>query len=55
VYGLSGALSFRIDDKDATLLPGESLFIKRGIVHSFGNQPKRPPPACPCSLRGGWG
>jgi quercetin dioxygenase-like cupin family protein len=37
VYGLSGKLTLRLDDKEAVLSPGGSLFIKRGVVHDFRN------------------
>jgi quercetin dioxygenase-like cupin family protein len=37
VYGLTGALTLRIDGEDVVLEPGQSVFIKRGIVHRFRN------------------
>jgi quercetin dioxygenase-like cupin family protein len=37
VYGLAGALTLRIDGEDVVLEPGQSVFIKRGIVHGFRN------------------
>jgi quercetin dioxygenase-like cupin family protein len=37
IYGLSGASTWRVDGEDIVLKPGQSAFIKRGIVHSFRN------------------
>jgi quercetin dioxygenase-like cupin family protein len=37
VYGLSGTLTFRIDGQDVAIGPGQSAFIKRGVVHGFRN------------------
>jgi quercetin dioxygenase-like cupin family protein len=37
VYGLAGALTLRVDGEDVVLEPGQSVFIKRGIVHGFRN------------------
>jgi quercetin dioxygenase-like cupin family protein len=37
VYGLSGTLTFRIDGRDVAVGPGESVFIRRGVVHGFRN------------------
>lgn len=37
VYGLSGVLNFRVGGEDIALGPGQSLFIKRGVVHGFSN------------------
>jgi quercetin dioxygenase-like cupin family protein len=42
VYGLEGTLTFRIDGKDVALAPGQSVFIKRGVVHSFRNDGELP-------------
>jgi quercetin dioxygenase-like cupin family protein len=36
-YGLAGASTWRVDGRDVVLEPGQSLFIKRGIVHAFRN------------------
>jgi quercetin dioxygenase-like cupin family protein len=33
IYGLSGTSTGRIDGKDVDLAPGETVFIKRGVVH----------------------
>jgi len=37
VYGLAGTLRYTIEGKVVDLLPGESLFIRRGEVHGFNN------------------
>jgi quercetin dioxygenase-like cupin family protein len=42
VYGLSGVSNWRIDGRDIELKPGESVFVKRGIVHSFRNDGPAP-------------
>jgi quercetin dioxygenase-like cupin family protein len=42
VYGLSGVMSFRIDGRNLTLAPGESLFVPRGVVHAFSNDTQAP-------------
>lgn len=42
IYGLSGVSTWRIDAKDIDVAPGESLFIKRGVVHGFVNRSPRP-------------
>jgi quercetin dioxygenase-like cupin family protein len=42
VYGLEGTLTFRVDGKDVALAPGQSVFIKRGVVHSFRNDTQQP-------------
>jgi quercetin dioxygenase-like cupin family protein len=42
VYGLSGVSTWRVDGKDLELKPGQMLFIKRGIVHSFRNEHAEP-------------
>lgn len=38
VYGLEGVTTFRIDGRDVMIGPGDSAFIRRGIVHSFRNE-----------------
>ena len=38
VYGLAGISSWRIDGKEIDIGPGESVFIKRGVVHGFTNR-----------------
>jgi quercetin dioxygenase-like cupin family protein len=42
VYGLSGTMTFRVDGQDIDVSPGETVFIKRGIVHSFINNSGAP-------------
>lgn len=37
VYGLVGTIGFRVDGQDLVVGPGQSLFIRRGIVHGFSN------------------
>ena len=37
IVGLMGVTTWRVDGKDIELLPGQSLFIKRGMVHGFRN------------------
>ena len=37
VVGLMGVSTWRVDGLDIALEPGQSIFIKRGIVHAFGN------------------
>ena len=42
VYGLSGALNWQIGDEDIAVGPGQSAFIKRGVVHGFINKTQEP-------------
>lgn len=42
VYGLSGISRWRVDGEDIDLRAGQSLFVKRGIVHSFRNDTQEP-------------
>jgi quercetin dioxygenase-like cupin family protein len=37
IYGLAGASTWRLEGRDIVLKLGQSLFIKRGIVHAFRN------------------
>src|SRR5437868_10800937 len=37
IYGLSGILTFTVDDKTIDIEPGETCFIPRGAVHGFDN------------------
>jgi quercetin dioxygenase-like cupin family protein len=37
IYGLAGALTFDIGDRHVTLMPGQTAFIPRGVVHGFRN------------------
>ncbi|MBR0896031.1 cupin domain-containing protein [Bradyrhizobium tropiciagri] len=52
IYGLSGVSTWRIAGKDIDLGAGETLFIKRGIVHSFTNRSDGPA-SCLCMLSPG--
>ncbi|MGL4289006.1 MAG: cupin domain-containing protein, partial [Phreatobacter sp.] len=52
VYGLSGSLRFRIEGQDVDLGPGQSAFIKRGVVHGFSNVTEAPA-TCLCVLTPG--
>jgi quercetin dioxygenase-like cupin family protein len=42
IYGLNGTMTFRIDGKDIEIAPGKTVFIRRGIVHSFTNNSGAP-------------
>lgn len=37
VYGLAGTSTWRVEGRDVAVGPGESLFIRRGVVHGFRN------------------
>ena len=37
IIGLMGQTTWRVDGKDIVLTPGQSIFIKRGVVHGFRN------------------
>jgi quercetin dioxygenase-like cupin family protein len=52
VYGLTGALTWRIDGQDIVTKPGQSVFIKRGIVHGFRNDTQEAA-TCLCILTPG--
>ena len=52
IYGLSGTTTFRIDGKDIDLKSGETVFIKRGVVHGFANRTAAPS-TCLCFLSPG--
>lgn len=52
IYGLAGTTTWRVDGGDIDLAPGETVFIKRGVVHGFTN--RTPEPAtCLCTLSPG--
>jgi quercetin dioxygenase-like cupin family protein len=51
-YGLTGALIFRVAGQDVVLNPGQSVFVKRGVVHSFRND-TREAASCLCILTPG--
>jgi quercetin dioxygenase-like cupin family protein len=38
VYGLEGTITFKVDGAEHAVGPGDTLFIKRGIVHGFDNR-----------------
>ena len=42
VYGLTGIVTFRIDGMDHPIGPGQTAFIKRGIIHGFRNESGAP-------------
>ncbi|KJC38043.1 cupin [Bradyrhizobium sp. LTSP885] len=52
IYGLSGVSTWRVDGQDIDLSPGETVFIKRGIVHGFTNRSDGPS-TCLCMLSPG--
>ena len=52
VYGLTGTTTWRVDDKDIDVAPGESVFIKRGVIHGFTNRTAEPA-TCLCTLTPG--
>src|SRR5712671_3466274 len=52
IYGLSGISTWRIDGRDIDLAPGETVFIKRGVVHGFTNRSTEPA-TCLCTLSPG--
>ena len=52
IYGLSGISTWRIDGTDIDVGPGETAYIRRGVVHGFSNRSPRPAP-CLCILSPG--
>ena len=52
IYGLAGASTWRVDSEDVVLKPGQSIFIKRGIVHAFRNDTQEAA-SCLCILTPG--
>lgn len=52
VYGLAGTTTWRVDGEDINVAPGESVFIKRGVVHGFTNSTAEPA-TCLCTLTPG--
>jgi quercetin dioxygenase-like cupin family protein len=52
IYGLTGITTWRIDGKDIDLASGETVFIKRGMVHGFTNRTAEPS-TCLCFLSPG--
>lgn len=41
-YGLDGTLTFQVDGRDVPIGPGQSVFIRRGVVHGFRNDTQEP-------------
>jgi quercetin dioxygenase-like cupin family protein len=52
IYGLTGTTTWRVDGRDIDVTPGETVFIKRGIVHGFTNRSSAPA-TCLCILNPG--
>ena len=52
IYGLTGTTTWRVDGKDIDIGPGETVFIKRGIVHGFTNRTQQST-SCLCVLSPG--
>jgi quercetin dioxygenase-like cupin family protein len=42
VYGLTGVTTFRVDGHDIPLGAGQTVFVRRGVVHSFRNDSATP-------------
>ena len=52
IYGLTGTTTWRINGEDIDVAAGESVFIKRGVVHGFTNNSAEPA-TCLCTLTPG--
>ncbi|MDQ8729454.1 cupin domain-containing protein [Bradyrhizobium sp. LHD-71] len=52
IYGISGVSTWTIDALETDVNPGDSVFIKRGIVHGFANRSPAPT-TCLCLLSPG--
>jgi mannose-6-phosphate isomerase-like protein (cupin superfamily) len=52
VVGLSGVSTWRVDGRDVSIGPGQSVFIRRGVVHGFRNDTAEPA-ECLCILTPG--
>jgi quercetin dioxygenase-like cupin family protein len=52
IYGLAGTTTWRIDGHDVGVGPGQTVFIKRGVVHGFRNDTQEPA-SCLCVLSPG--
>jgi quercetin dioxygenase-like cupin family protein len=52
IYGLTGATTWRVEGQDIVAKPGQSTFIKRGIVHAFRNDTQEAA-SCLCILTPG--
>ena len=52
VYGPAGVTTWRVDGSDIALQPGDTVFIRRRIVHGFHNDTQAPA-RCLCILSPG--
>jgi quercetin dioxygenase-like cupin family protein len=52
VYGMVGVTTWRVDGRDIPVGPGQTVFIKRGVVHGFRNDAQQPA-TCLCILSPG--
>jgi quercetin dioxygenase-like cupin family protein len=52
IYGLVGVSTWRVDGEDILLRAGETVFIRRGVVHAFRNDTEAPA-TCLCILTPG--
>lgn len=52
IYGLLGTVTFAVGGRDVDIGPNQSVFIKRGVVHAFGNRTDQPA-SCLCVLTPG--
>jgi quercetin dioxygenase-like cupin family protein len=52
VYGLAGVTTWRVDGEDVCVGPGQTVFIKRGVIHGFRNDTQEPS-TCLCVLSPG--
>lgn len=52
IYGLSGVVTFTVEGKDVEIGPGDTVFIRRGVVHRFDNR-SGTPARCLCVLTPG--
>ena len=52
VYGLAGVSTWRVDGRDVEVTPGQTVFIRRGVIHGFAN-PSGEPATCLCVLTPG--
>jgi quercetin dioxygenase-like cupin family protein len=52
IYGLAGVTTWRIDGQDVGVGSGQTVFIKRGIVHGFRNDTQEAA-TCLCVLSPG--
>jgi quercetin dioxygenase-like cupin family protein len=52
IYGLSGVVTFTVDGKLVEIGRGDTVFIRRGVVHGFDNR-SAAPARCLCVLTPG--